>query len=111
MVMLNSVSPAFTVCGTTMARHSLPERDGMVAVASTLPLAVTVPSARLMLALRIRLGASTVFSVPAHSPAAKPLPSTSVTRALAIRCFMGRRITFVVGATSATFPHRKSLAS
>ena len=111
MVMLKSVVPADTVCGTTMARHSLPVRDGIVAVFSTSPATLTVPSARLMLALRATFGTSTIFSVFAHSSAVKPEPCTSVTRAFDMRCDNGKRITLVVGATSATFPQRKSLAS
>ena len=94
-----------------MVRHSSPVREGMVMVFSALPAVFTVPSAMFMLALRATLAVSTIFSVLAHSPSAKPLPSTSVTQAFDMRCFMGRRITLVVGATSATFPHRKSLAS
>ena len=111
MVMLNSVVPACTVCGTTMVRHSSPVREGMVMVFSTLPSTFTTPSTMFMLALRATLAVSTIFSMAAHSPSAKPLPSMSVTQALDMRCFMGRRITLVVGATSATFPQRKSLAS
>ena len=74
MVMLKSVVPASTVCGTTMARHSSSTREGMVAVLSTLPEGFTSPVARSILALRTRLGASTIFSVLAHSPSAKPEP-------------------------------------
>lgn len=85
IVMLNIVVPASTVCGTAMARHSLPVFAGMVAVCSTPPFVLTVPSARFMLASRTRFATSTCFSVAAHSPSAKPSPSTSVTRAHAMR--------------------------
>lgn len=71
MVMLKSMVPASTVCGTTMVRYSSSTREGMVDVLSTLPEGFTSPVAKLMLALRTRLGASTIFSVLAHSPSAE----------------------------------------
>lgn len=74
MVILNNVVLGFRVWGTTMVRHSSPTREGIVAVLSTLPAGFTSPLARLMLALRTRFGASTIFSVFAHSPSAKPEP-------------------------------------
>ena len=111
MVMLKSAAPWGTVCGTTMARHSLPTHEGRVAVGSTSPALLTVPLARLMLALRATFCTSTIFSVAAHSSAVNPVPWSRVTRAFDMRCDSGRRITLLVGATSSTFPQRKSLAS
>ena len=103
--------PAFTVCGTTMARHSLPVCRGVVAVFSGSPLGVTMPVARSMVDLRTRLVSWSDFSISAQLSALKPSPITSVTLAQAMRWCMAMCMLLVVGAMSADLPHRKSLAS